>query len=269
MKRTLLPAALLAVWPTAQADYLESMHEHPWVGYWVGYEDREFDFGIGAKGNGELFLKQRQKGEMTRISAFRSLKMRYLLEEKAGDNWISRSMVEDGFETSQDPSGDVEKAEFEVSYKGGGAAKVTHTFERGEVHIGIEWVKKPEGKEARLGIEVIIPDLYRLKSDIEERELKEKLEDDEVRAVRVDNKKFKVEFEDDVTLSDEDVLGKGATEFEITSKQLADKSINLSNTKDKGGVFYFDQKNPLHEGFSVMWYPEESVADSQLIIEVD
>lgn len=264
-------ASLAIVGPAVSAE-LPVLPEKPWIGFWIGYEQRDFDFGVGGKGEGELFLKERGREGVERISLFRSLKVHYIVEEEIGGKWQRRTLEENLFETEQAASAEVEKFEFVAAYKGETKIRVGHFFDGKEIQISTELVSTESKNPIRVGVEVVFPDLYRLNEEISERELKKKMKGDEVRAVRLDGKKFKYDIYEEVSLEDEAVLGKGAIEFSLESQNLAKKTINLSLGAPKTGKFLFSQKKPLHSGFAAIWYPEK-VADSKvlpvLVIEVD
>lgn len=262
----------LAIAGSAVSAELPVLPEKQWVGFWVGYEQRDFDFGVGGKGEGELFLKERGREGFERISLFRTLKVHYIVEEEIGGKWQRRTLEEDLFETTQAASAEVEKFEFVAAYKGGTKIQVGHFLDGKMIQISSQLVSTESNNPIRVGVEVVFPDLYRLQGDITERELKKKMKGDEVRAVRLDGKKFKYDIYEEVSLEDEAVLGKGAIEFSLESQSLADKTISLSLGAPKTGKILFSQKTPLHSGFAATWYPEKGV-DSKvapaLLIKVD
>lgn len=267
----LLVGAAMISGSALNAEELPILTDQPWVGIWIGYEERDFDFGVGGKGVGEVYLKQRNKGEMERISLFRTLKVHYILEEEVGGKWQQRTMEEDGFETSQPASEEAEKFEFIASYKGGTKVKVVHELDGKEIKISTSIVETESKNPIRAGVEVVFPDLYRIKEEIEERELKKKMKGDEVRAIGIDGKKFKFDIYEEVNLGDEKVLAKGAAEFSLESQNLANKTIILSSAVPKTGKVFFEQRKSMHEGFNATWYPEktaEGKPQPQFVIEV-
>lgn len=269
--KALLLSASLAVTSSVFSASLPVLPDKPWVGFWIGYEERDFDFGVGGKGEGELFLKERGREGMERISLFRSLKFHYIVEEEIGGKWQRRTLEEDLFETGQAASAEVEKFDFVAAYKGGTKIRVSHFLDGKEIRIGTVLVSTESKNPIRVGVEVVFPDLYRLQEDISDRDLKKKMKGDEVRALRLDGRKLKFALYEEVSLADDAVLGKGASEFSLESQNLAKKTINLSLGAPKTGKILFEQKKPLHTGFSAIWYPEKAANASEpsvLVIEV-
>ncbi|MGJ8726671.1 MAG: hypothetical protein ACSHYB_19150 [Roseibacillus sp.] len=268
---SILAGAVMSFSSFACADRLPVLSEEPWLGFWVGYEEREFDFGISGRAEGELMLKDRSQGEMKRISDTRSLAINYLVEEKKGESWQKRTLEVGQIESELAASNELEECSFVATYKGGTKAKISHRFDGDEVFITIEMLETESENPIRLGVEVKVPDLYRLETDIDERELKKKLKGDEVALKTLTGKKVKFDLSDKVNLETEKGLEGGVSEFSIECKNLAERTIVMSSVTDKTGKIIFGQKGAMNEGFSATWYPaptEEGKPEPELVIEV-
>lgn len=265
MKKSLLcvTAALLTA---ASGKELPLLFEKPFLGAWIGYEEDGFDAAIQGEGWAEIFFKKEQRDGLARISPFLSLKLKYSVQEKIGERWVNRSIEKDGFETEIEASTEVEDIEFTATFKGGTKVKVNHIFDGDEILTRIAQVSTESKNELRIGVKVAFPDLYRLKEKLSEDELEEKLDGDEIRATRVDKKRFKFDLHEEVDLADEKVLGKGAIEYSLESKRLADREITLSNAKGSKGVFRFEPTKSLHVPLDVIWYPETPT--STMVLEI-
>lgn len=265
-------ALVLANFVQAQ-DALPVLTEKPWLGRWIGHEGREFDFSIAAKDfHGEIFMKNRTREGMKRITEFRVVKLAYVLEEKVGGKWQRRTVEPKGFETSQEASTDVEEFEVVASYKGGTKIKVTHEIDGKEILVSTAIVETTSKNPLRVGVEVVFPDLYRWKGDLNKRELKKKMNGDEVIIKTVKGRKAKFDIYEDVNLETEDALQEGAYEFSMESQNLAKKTVMMTSEVAKTGKIFFRQKKTIHEGVGAIWYPEE-VPDGKpvprLVIEID
>ena len=109
----------------------------------------------------------------------------------------------------------------------------------------------------RAAVDVIIPDLYKLKEDLEDRELKKKLKGDEVRLKTIAGKKVSYDLYEEVNLSSEEGLEEGVLEFSLECKNLGEHVVLLSSQEEKTGKIFFRQKGAMNEGFTATWYPEE------------
>lgn len=267
MKRLLLFATAALTTSAILADELPVLTDKPFLGAWIGYENQNFDFAINADGRAKLFVKQRQAGEVARISPFHTIDIDYSVQEKVGENWVNRTIEENAFETDLEASAEVEKVEFVATFKGGTKVKVNHVFDGEEILTRIAQVSTESENELRVGIKVAFPNLYRLREERTERELKEEFDGDEIRATRIDNKRFKLDLQEDVKLSDEAFLKNGAIEYSIESKKLGNKTISLRNGKGSKGKILFEQTQSLHLPLDAYWYPE--TPESTFVIEVD
>ena len=135
----------------AAAESLPTLGEKPWLGFWVGYGAREFDFGISSVGVSELFLKEKSKGEIKRIHDSLAFRIYYLIEEEVGGKWHERTMDRQALESDLAESDDVEECSFVANYKGGTQAKISHRFEGDEVFISIESAQEDEKSEPHSG----------------------------------------------------------------------------------------------------------------------
>lgn len=269
MKKTLiLVTAALAT--AISAEELPILTEKPFLGAWIGYETRDFDFVIDGEGKGELFPKKNVDGDNVRASAFHTIEFEYSLQEKVGDRWVNRTLEKDGFETDIEASVEIENVEFIATFKGGTKAKINHIFDGKEILSRISQVSTESKNELRLGIKVGFPDLYRLrnKAKMEEDEIEEKMEGDEIRATRIDKKRFKFDVFEKVDLNDEKILGKGALDYSLESKQLGDRKAIISSARGSKGTILFEQGKALdlHVPIAAIWYPE--TPESTMVFEL-
>ena len=85
MKRTLL---LLAACLTPSFAELPQMSDKTeWLGYFVGWEERSFDFGIGA--DGELIMHPKKSGKR---GGHKDISIHYVVEEEIKGKWGAPSV---------------------------------------------------------------------------------------------------------------------------------------------------------------------------------
>jgi hypothetical protein len=161
----------------------------------------------------------------------------------------------------------VEQVEWTASYQGGTQVKISHIFKGDEIYTRMETIATETKTEVRVGVEVAFPDLYRLQEELTEDELEDKMDDDEIRAERVDGERFKFDLWEKVKLTDEDILAQGAIKYSLETKKLADKTITLSNARNSKGKILFEQSKALHQPLKATWYPE--TPQSTFVIEID
>ncbi|MGB1128454.1 MAG: hypothetical protein ACPG4K_00290, partial [Haloferula sp.] len=186
--------------------------------------------------------------------------------QKGSSGTLGTRMLHEGFETDQDASVDVKECEFVASYEGGSKARISHRFERSKIMISTELVHKASENPFRAGILILTPKIYNvLERQVvpSEDEIEDLMDDDEIRAVRVDGKRFKFKLHEKENLGDAGLLGDGASEFSLETKRYGGKPIIFSSSAKGGGQFQFQQGKRLFQPYRVTWYPAENKRPSQ------
>jgi hypothetical protein len=237
--------------------------ETDWLGYFVGWEGRDCDFGIGA--DGEASLCPRKGGKRY---ATKKIKVHYLIEEKIEGRWVRRQLLDEGGLASENEKGlNVEKpVVFTSTVTGGTKVEWTNVVSRGKVSIKPKILEKPTDNEIRVGVEFALPRLYRFDETPDERDLKKKVGKDYVKATRLkDGKSVRVRFHEvEENLTSEDYLAEGASEIEVQSQALLGLSLMLENGGEKTGRLDIEQKSPLYNSFRLTW-----MADPEKLGEKD
>jgi len=272
MIRSLSFATLLGTL-SLQAATLPELSEREWVGSWIGYGQNEFAYSvIASDGKGEFTPKIRKKEGWAPAGVHDKFQVYFILEEEKGGTWTRIGIKEDGFETAQPASSKVEECEMVATYDNGSKARIRHRFGRKGIVLSTALEHKATENPTRVGILVMMPAIYNVdqfKKIPTEDEIEKMMKDDGVKAVRVDGKSFKFKLHEKVVLSDEELLGKGATQFEIETKRYGGKPVRLAVAEKGTGKILFKQSKRLYQMFSATWYPEEGKAPakgSELII---
>ena len=264
--RLMMAAALLGVLPL-NANELPELSEKPWVGSWIANAQREFDYSVSAQtGRGWIYPKVRKSEGYVHAGIHDKFQVVFILEEMKGGVWKRITMTEDGFETDQKSSDEVEECDFVASYEDGSKVRIHHRFERKEIIVSTELVHKASENPMRAGVLVLTPSVYGVlkhRRVPDQNEIEDLMDDDEIRAVRVDGKKFKFKLHEEVKLSDTELLKEGATEYSLGVKRYGGKPITMSSSAKGGGKIFFSQTNRLFEPYRVTWYPTENKKPAQ------
>jgi hypothetical protein len=176
-------------------------------------------------------------------------------------------MVDPGtIETEQGAGTDAEECEFIATYEGGSKARIRHHFERDEIRISTELVHKVSANPTRVGVLILTPKVHNV-LDRETvpgpDEIERIMRQDEIRAVRLDGKRFKLELHEEVKLDDPELLRDGAKEFSLEVKRYGGRPIVFSSADEGFGRIFFRQPKRLFEPYRVSWYPTEDRTPSQ------
>jgi hypothetical protein len=107
-------------------------------------------------------------------------------------------------------------------------------------------VHKASDNPARVDVLIVTPSTHNVlkqQKDFSQDEIEKIMQGNEIRAVRVDGKRFKFGFHEDVKLSALELLGDGAEEFSLSVKRYGGKPITLSSAAKGGGKMLFVQNS--------------------------
>lgn len=250
MKRILL--AFAASLTTCFAELPQMSDKTEWLGYFIGWESRSSDFGIGA--DGESLLHPKKSGKR---AGHKDISIRYIIEEEVGGKWVRRQFLKEGGLASESEKGLDPKKPVVLVTTVTGDTKVewTHIVARGKINVMPKILDKKTENKVRVGMEFVLPRLYRFQEKPTDRELKKKVGKDYIKAVRLkDKKSVRVKFhevEDDVT--SEKFLAEGASEIEVKSEAFMGASFVIENGKDKAGRIDVKTNGPLYNSFRMTW----------------
>lgn len=256
-----------------EASNLPELSDKKWIGSWIGHEENRFEYSVAAKsGHARLVPKVRGKDGYVPAGVHDKFEIYFILEEMKGGEWTRLKIVRDGFETTQAASAEVESCELVATYEGGSKAKIRHRFERKSIALSTSLEHKASANPTRVGILILTPSIYQVenfKKIPTEEEIEKMMKDDEIRAVRVDGKSLRFKLHEKVVLSDDKLLGEGASQFSIETKRYGGEPIRFGSVPKDGGKLLFRQSKRLYQMFGATWYPSEGKApakEAELVI---
>lgn len=241
---------------TAAADLPQMSDKTRWLGYFVGWEERYFDYGYGADGSAKMHVVT--KGEPMSHADF---KVKINLQEEIKGKWVTRKLIENGLETKDEASLDPKKpVTHTMTVTGDTKVEIIQTLSKGRAIIKPKILEKRTENPVRVTVTFGVPNFFRHSEFEDDKEMKKFMRSDYVTMKRADNgKKVKVKlYEKDIDLADEKMIPKGASEFEFAVKKMGGKAFNLQQGGDDVGVFEVQQHDPFHEGFKVTWVPDQA-----------
>ncbi|MGE9266612.1 MAG: hypothetical protein ACQKBY_00840 [Verrucomicrobiales bacterium] len=253
-KRTLLAA--LALTGSAQAE-LGTLKETLWLGYFTGWEEKAYDFGIGSDAEILMVMKNNKRERIN----FRDFKVNYLVQEEIKGKWVTRKIDEASLSSESEPEidpSDPVKVTFSVT----GDTKVafTHVMSRGMMTVKAELLEKTTENPIRLGLAINFPPFNKGGdlAELDERELKKKFRSDRFEAVRKsDGEKLKLKFHEPVDFSSEEVLAEGATEIEVQSDGVGAGDFLAELGHEDMGTILVSGGAKLYEGkYKLTWLPD-------------
>jgi len=249
MKPPVLVLALLTA--TATAGSLPGLVESPWMGWYAGWEGRDFRFGI--RGDGEAALVPYKKNGDD-ISARYWIDIEPVIEEVRGERVVTKRPVDDGWE-AQDPAAiDPAKVTYRGTVTGGATFEVSFELDGKTIRGGGRILDRGELTEhpVRFALRIIVPNVYYYQKD--EKKLEDLAEGDKIQLLRADGKKLRFDALEPVWGQEQN--GPGISEARIDLEGYDGSRIELA--AGEAGLFEFwnRKKGPLYKGFTLGWKPD-------------
>ena len=276
MKRSFLtlaiPTCLFLSAPLGQAD-LPSLSEKPWLGYFVGFSDRKFQFGVTGQGEALLFPLKRD-GSVSGL--FSPIKVKYEILETTPDGKVVSKQIQDDTLTSSQPASANPESPVKFSGKvtGDAAFELTAAPERGgfslsgkitdkgtltnplQFAITIDFDPHPNGAS---------PGANGEKSASAEK-FEKKIKGEEIRLRTVGGDREKIDFLDKVNASA--LHPDGYVEAETRTEGYSGINFALEAVGKSKMTFEDKGENYFWKGFSLRWTvnPDGDPAQAKLVV---
>ena len=241
---------------TPVAAQLPTMEDKDWLGFFVGTETRNFQFGIAADGGASIKIFNK-KNEL--IGGQLAIPVEFRVEETMPDGKIiSRQIKPESLESAQQPTTKPKDVVIKGLVTGDIGFEVFFTEQRGGLSLGGRLLDPGALKNpTRFCIAMKIPSLYvNQKTDGDKKEKKafeEKIKDDRVQINRKDGKREKFSTTEPVDGGSAEVTGPGLNGVLIEVSTYHEKKIQLTASPNSSMALKNDSKQALGDGFSVVW----------------
>lgn len=263
---TLTSIFLLA--PFAHAD-LPQMAEHPWLGYFIGIQNRKSQFGITGKGDGIMHPLKR---DGTPQATTNPIKVHYeILETSPEGKVVSKQVRADTLQTNHEATDDPkEPVKFTGKVTGDAAFAVVVTPERGGYSITGTITDKGTLTGSLQFVITIDWNPYKagITGDGEEalEKFEKKVKRDALRLVTVSGEREKIEFLDKVNPSK--LYPDGFTKAELRTEGYTEVTYEMEAVGKSKITFEDKGEKEFWNGFSTRWSVDEGgdPAQAKLII---
>lgn len=266
MKRFLLPAVALfssilmfGGAPAASAQMLPQLDDDPWLGYFIGYGNKRWRFGMTSQGKMNIVpldKKGESKGHGAKIS------VRIQIDEMNSNGKASAKLIDaSSLESKNEATDSLDKVVITGKTTGNASFEMTVEQVRGEIMIGGRVTGAGDLKKPlRFALQTSFPKAYKEKKPKEEREVKKwekqferQLKGDKLVLKWTDGTRKRFSFDEEVDLSSKEVSGPGVEELLVDSeaydgRQLAFSASENSMMKLEGGA-----GNPIFKGYKIHW----------------
>ncbi|WP_435894500.1 hypothetical protein [Oceaniferula spumae] len=253
---------------------LPSMSEPPWTGFFSGYQQRDYEFGINNEGVMELYLMTKKK---ERVGHTRTIKIypQVLIENDQGKRFYRSLNEDEGFATEIKPSLEHKEVKFTGETKGGVKLEINVKYDRSEIILDGKVLDKGDIKDPKVyfSYKVKVPAMY-TSTYKDEDKAKSRMRKDKVRFIRAkDGKRVTLKSYEEVDVLAEENAKDGVRELEVDMDGQEGKKLIFGSLDEKSTLIFTnrpaDKKGKLWEGYEVLWLREMGDASAKpFVIEV-
>ena len=218
MKRTFL--LLATMMSSVYAELPVHADRTEWLGYFIGWDGRKYDYGVGSEDLEGLLHPKKGKSR----TSHKEVKVNFIVQEEIKGKWVTRKALKEGGYTTTAKEAILNSkkpVDFTLTVTGDTKVEFVHAVTSKGVMVKPKVIEKKTENPIRVGLKFSLRSFHSIKSDTEPEKIEKAIKSDVFIGKRLkDGKKVKVKFEDtDVDLNDEKHFAEGMSELEIKSKQ--------------------------------------------------
>ncbi len=272
--RILLPLLVLSAGSPIASAQLPNLDDHPWIGYFLGSENRKFTFGLTAVAKGKI-TPMDSKGEP--VADANNLSVTIGIEDiKPDGGTIMRQIKPETLETTDPASADFKTATFRGTVSTGAKFEATIEQDRGAISIGGRILDPGPNKnlKSRFAVRLNVPNTYsktKTETKQEQKDFEKKLKEDRFQVKWTDGKRVKEKIDTEVDAGSKEINGPGIAEVEIELSAYKGSKLVFSASPNSAILLTNGKVAPLYEGFGVSWSPDpvkDKDGKARLTIEV-
>jgi len=229
---------------------LPTLLEKPWLGHFLGYQQRGFQFGVKEDGK-MVFEAKNDKG--TFMGFVRSVNINPEVVEMVGGKPIIKQIIPESLVSVDKPTDKPTKITYRGKVTGDAEFEVFLEFDGATIFMGGRLLSSGTlTNPLQFQIRARHYDVY---DKMQDARVLTEAKKDRLDYVRTDKKKGKAEWLEPINLGSDEVSGKGLTQLMVEIKCYEDRKFEYSLMGD--GLLIMEslrgQAAPPREGFSVIW----------------
>ena len=254
---------------------LPSLEEKEWLGYFVGFQNKKFQFAITSQGKATIKVLGK-KGKP--LAQKLTIPVEFLVEEIRADGKISvKYLKPETLESAQPATRKPQQISIRGKVMGEASFEVSINEDHGVISLGGRLLnpgtltKNP----LRFSIHLKFPDAYPNDSATgnrkDEKELKEKTKNDRLQMIWTDGTRVRHPTDKAIDAGAKEINGPGIAGMQIEFGSYEEKKFEFTASEGSSISLSGTQSAPLHDGFMLTWKanPEkDSENKARLTIEV-
>lgn len=252
---------------------LPSLNDAPWLGYFIGFENKRYKLGISSVGK-TILTPMNDRGTPVGHQLAINIEMG-ILETLPDGKTVLRQIKPETLESSDPATEDLEKAVIRGKVTGDASFETIIEQDRGVISIGGRVLEPGTLKNPlTFAIRFKMPSAYpydKVADKNDEKAFQKKIEDDRLDIKWTDGKRTKQTFEKEVDASSKEINGPGIAAAQMEISSYKGKRIILAASENSSLTLWNSKPAPLHTGFTFTWQPDpakDKEAKSRFTIEV-
>jgi hypothetical protein len=236
---------------------LPGLEENEWLGYFVGFKNKKFQFAITSQGKAAIKVIGK-KGEP--LNQKLTIPVEFLVEEIRPDGKISeKNLKPETLESAQPATNKPQQIVIHGKVTGEASFEISINEDRGVISLGGRLLdpgtltKNP----VRFSIRLKFPDAYPYQKATgdkkEEKELKEKTKNDRLQLSWTDGTRVKLPTDKPVDAGSKEINGPGIAAMQVEFSSYDEKKFEFTASKSSSMTLSSAQSAPLYEGFTLTW----------------
>lgn len=236
---------------------LPGLNEQPWIGYFAGYENARYRFGLSSVGRMTITP---MAGRDQAVSPFLAVDVHVgILETLPDGKTVMKELKVETLECADPATDELEKTVVRGKVTGDAAFEVTIEQARGVMSMSGKLLEPGTLKNPlKFVIRAVFPSVYRhanadLKDKKAEKAFEKKIEDDEVNLKWTDGTRKKITNEKEVLVGTPDFNGPGIAEIEVEMASYKGRTFQFSASEGSSMTVWNAKSALIHEGFRIEW----------------
>ena len=236
---------------------LPGLTEPEWLGHFVGFQNKKFQFGITSQGKATLKVIGK-KGEP--LNQKLTIPVEFLVEEIRPDGKPSvKNFQPETLESAQPAANKPQQIVIHGKVTGDARVEIHVNEDRGMISLGGRLLdpgtltKNPLRFSIRLKFPDAYPSAKAAGDKKEEKELKDKMKNDRVQLSWTDGKRVKQATDKAVDAGSDGINGPGIAAMQVQFSTFDEKKFEFSASENSSIRLSGPQAQPLHDGFTITW----------------
>ncbi len=236
---------------------LPGLEEKEWLGYFVGFQNKKFQFAISSQGKATIKVIGKKGEPLTRKIA---IPVEFLVEEIRPDGKISvKNIKPETLESAQPATNKPQQIVIHGKVTGEASFEVFVNEDRGVISLGGRLLdlgtltKNP----VRFSIRLKFPDAYPNQKATgdkkDENELKDKTTNDRLQLSWTDGTRVKQPADKAVDAGSKEINGPGIAAMQVEFSSYDEKKFEFTASESSSMSLSGTQSAPLYEGFMLTW----------------